>query len=141
MKVFEVRRTIGAPVDAVWACLTDAAALQNGGLGLRRLEGRIAASASISVTSEANPGRAFALRVSEFAPPRRMVWSGGMPLGLFTGVRTFTLTPSGGATEFHMREEFSGLMAPLITKSIPDLQPSFEQFADGLRRLAEGGTR
>ena len=83
----------------------------------------------------------FALRVSEFSPPRRMVWSGGMPLGLFTGVRTFTLTPSGEATEFHMREEFSGLMAPLITKSIPDLQPSFEQFADGLRRLAEGGTR
>ena len=72
MKVFEVRRTIGAPVDAVWACLTDAAALQNGGLGLRRLEGRIAAGASISVTSEANPGRAFALRVSEFSPPRRM---------------------------------------------------------------------
>jgi hypothetical protein len=110
-------------------------------LGLRRLEGRIAAGASISVTSEANPGRAFALRVSEFSPPRRMVWSGGMPLGLFTGVRTFTLTPSGEATEFHMREEFSGLMAPLITKSIPDLQPSFEKFADGLRRMAEGGAR
>lgn len=141
MKAFEVRRTISAPVDTVWACLTDAAALQNGGLGVRRLEGQIAAGASIKVTSEANPGRAFALRVTEFTAPRRMAWSGGMPLGLFTGVRTFTLTPAGEATEFHMREEFSGLMAPLITKSIPDLQPSFEQFADGLRRLAEGGAR
>jgi len=141
MKAFEVRRTIHAPAEAIWACLTDAAALQNGGLGVRRLEGWIDAGASLSVTSEANPGRAFALRVTGFAPPHRMVWSGGMPLGLFTGVRTFTLTPAGEATEFHMREEFSGLMAPLITKSIPDLQPSFEQFADGLRRLAEGGAR
>lgn len=141
MKAFEVRRTINASPDAVWACLTDAAALQGGGLGIRKLEGAIAPGAAISVTSEANPGRAFALRVAEFAPPRRMVWSGGMPLGLFTGVRTFTLTAAGAGTEFHMREEFSGLMAPLITKSIPDLQPSFEQFADGLRRLAEGGAR
>ena len=141
MTAFEVRRTINASPDAVWACLTDGAALQEGGLGIRRLDGTIAPGASISVTSDANPGRAFALRVAEFAPPRRMVWDGGMPLGLFKGVRIFTLTPAGPATEFHMREEFSGLLAPLITKSIPDLQPSFEQFADGLRRLAEGGAR
>jgi hypothetical protein len=40
-----------------------------------------------------------------------------------------------------MREEFTGAMSSLIARSIPDLQPSFEQFADGLRRLAEGDTR
>ncbi|MEZ5291190.1 MAG: hypothetical protein R2745_08915 [Vicinamibacterales bacterium] len=34
-----------------------------------------------------------------------------------------------------------GLLAPLIGRSIPDLQPSFEQFAEGLRRLSEGGGR
>lgn len=61
MTAFEVRRTINESPDAVWACLTDGAALQDGGLG--------------------------------------------------------------------------------ITKSIPGLQPSFEQFADGLRRLAERGAR
>jgi hypothetical protein len=115
MKSFEVRRTIAAPPETVWARL------------------------SLRVTSEASPGRAFALRVSEFKPHRRMVWEGGMPLGLFKGTRTFSLTASGGGTDFRMREEFTGLLAPLIGKSIPDLQPSFEQFADGLRRLAEGG--
>ena len=36
-----------------------------------------------------------------------------------------------------MREEYSGLMLPLIWKSIPDLNPSFEKFAAGLKRLAE----
>jgi hypothetical protein len=36
-----------------------------------------------------------------------------------------------------MREEFSGLMAPLITRSIPDLQPAFDQFAADLKARAE----
>jgi hypothetical protein len=45
-----------------------------------------------------------------------------MPLGLFVGQRTFSLTPqAGGAVKVHMREEFTRLMAPLITRSIPDL--------------------
>lgn len=141
MKRFEVRRTIAAPPDTVWARLTDAPGLVAGGLGIERLEGTIAPGAALKVWSAANPGRAFALRVTEFTPPGRMVWTGGMPLGLFTGVRQFTLTPAGAGTEFHMREEFSGLLSPLIAGSIPDLQPSFEQFADGLRRLCEETTR
>jgi hypothetical protein len=141
MKRFEVRRTIAAPPDRVWAHLTDAPGLVAGGLGIERLDGTIAPGAALKVWSAANPGRAFALRVTEFAPPRCMVWSGGMPLGLFTGVRQFTLTPTAAGTEFHMREEFSGLLSPLIAGSIPDLQPSFEQFADGLRRLCEESTR
>jgi hypothetical protein len=141
MKVFEVRRTIAASPEAVWARLTDAQSLVTGGLGMRSLEGSISPGASLKVTSEANPGRAFALRVSEFTPGQRMVWEGGMPLGLFKGTRTFTLTRVAGGTDFQMREEFTGLLAPLIGKSIPDLQPSFEQFADGLRRLVEGAAR
>lgn len=40
-----------------------------------------------------------------------------------------------------MREEFSGLLSPLIERSIPDLNPSFEAFAKGLQALAEDHTR
>jgi hypothetical protein len=36
-----------------------------------------------------------------------------------------------------MREEFRGLLAPLITRSIPDLQPAFDTFAADLKRRAE----
>ena len=43
-----------------------------------------------------------------------MTWRGGMPLGLFTGVRTYRLAPDGdGVTRFTMREEFSGPLLPL----------------------------
>jgi hypothetical protein len=56
---------------------------------------------------------------------------------LFRGVRTFTLTATGGGTDFVMREEFTGLLLPLIWRSMPDLQPSFDTFADGLARATE----
>jgi hypothetical protein len=41
-----------------------------------------------------------------------MVWTGGMPLGLFKGERTFALAKAAnGEVEFSMREEYTGLMA------------------------------
>jgi hypothetical protein len=43
-----------------------------------------------------------------------MVWSRGMPLGLFKGVRTFTLAADGAATRFTMREEYTGPLLPMI---------------------------
>jgi hypothetical protein len=102
-----------------------------------RVEGRIAPGETIKVISEANPGRTFPVKVTEFTPDRRMVWSGGMPLGLFKGVRTFTLSPQGDATVFTMREEYTGPMLGLIWRSMPDLGPSFEKFATGLKANAE----
>jgi hypothetical protein len=38
-----------------------------------------------------------------------------------------------------MREKYSGPLLPLIWRSVPDLRPSFEQFAKGLKQRAEGG--
>jgi hypothetical protein len=36
-----------------------------------------------------------------------------------------------------MREEYRGLLAGLIGRSIPDLQPAFDEFAAALKREAE----
>lgn len=67
-----------------------------------------------------------------------MTWTGGMPLGLFKGVRTFTLMPqANGSTGFTLREEFSGLLLPLIARSIPNQTKTFEDFAAGLKVFAE----
>jgi hypothetical protein len=141
MKFYDIRQTIAAPPERVWQVLTDAKAIVAGGLGVARLEGEIKPGARLKLWSAVSPGRGFSLRVTEFVPNRRMVWVGGMPLGLFRGERQYNLTPMGGNTEFHMREEFSGPMLALIGRSIPDLTPSFEKFADGLQALAEGASR
>jgi hypothetical protein len=63
-----------------------------------------------------------------------------MPLGLFRGVRTYELAEQGnGSTEFRMREEYAGPLVGLIWRSMPDLGPSFDQFAQGLKQQAESG--
>jgi hypothetical protein len=36
-----------------------------------------------------------------------------------------------------MREEYSGPLLPLMSRSMPDLGPSFAQFANGLKARVE----
>jgi hypothetical protein len=140
VKAYDAGAVIQASPAVIWAILTDAPSYPAWDSGVERVEGRIAAGEKIKVVSQADPGRAFPVRVTEFTPGQRMTWSGGMPLGLFRGVRSFTLSPQGdGATRFAMREEYSGPLLPLIWRSMPDLGPSFEQFATGLKQRAEGG--
>ncbi|MFN7918841.1 MAG: SRPBCC domain-containing protein [Bryobacteraceae bacterium] len=139
MKSFQAAARIRATPDTIWRILTDASSYPRWNPTVKKIDGRIAAGEKIAL--EAN-GRTFKLKVSEFEPSKKMIWEGGMPLGLFKGTRTYTLTPQAdGSVEFFMREEFSGLMSPLIEKSLPDLQPQFEQFAASLKQHAENQTK
>ena len=138
MKHYEASSSIDASPQVIWAILTDAPRYAEWDSGVTRVEGRIAPEEKIKVISEANPGRAFPVKVTEFTPDRKMTWSGGMPGGLFKGVRTFTLSSHGGATtRFTMREEYTGPLLPLIWRTMPDLGPSFERFVSGLKKKAE----
>ena len=137
MKSYESTSHIQADPDAVWRVLADANAYPTWDSGVKRVEGTVAPGEKIKVVSEANPGRAFPIVVTEMVPGQRMSWTGGMPLGLFRGVRTFTLTPEDGGTRFRMREEYTGPLLPVIWRSMPDLGPSFEQFARGLKARTE----
>jgi hypothetical protein len=143
MKSYEAAALIEAPPDAVWGILTDAPGLSRWDSGIERVEGRIAPGETIKVFSKVSPGRAFPVKVKDFAPGRGMRWSGGMPLGLFKGERTFTLAPQGDgrSTQFSMREEYTGPLLGMMWKSMPDLGPSFKQFASGLKREAESKSR
>ena len=138
MKKYRVSRTIQARPERVWALLTDAQGYPAWNPAVDRVEGRIVNGETIKVFVPVNPGRTFPVKVTEFEPPKRMTWTGGMPLGLFKGVRTFTLQPSGdGKTEFTMEEAYSGLLLPVLGRSVPDLTGAFDQFADGLKQRAE----
>lgn len=139
MKVYSATATIHAAPQTIWALLTDAPAWADWNPTVDKVEGTIALDQQIAVHAKVNPGRPFRLKVSEFVTAQRMVWSSAMPLGLFKGERTFTLTPkTDGSVEFATREVFSGLLSPLITRFIPDLQPSFDEFVAALKDTAEG---
>jgi hypothetical protein len=138
VKSFASSAVIRSSPEAIWAILTDARRWPEWNTTVDRVDGEIALGEKITVHTKISPGRAFPLKVREFVPGRRMVWSGGMPLGLFKGERVFTLSPrSDDSVEFAIREEFTGLLAPLITRSIPDLQPSFDQAVAALKDRAE----
>ena len=137
MKHYEVTATIQAPAESVWKVLTDGPGFTTWDSGIERFEGTIEPGARIKLFSEVSPGRAFPLKVVRFTPPRQMVWKGGMPLGLFTGERTYTLTEGDGKTVFRMREEFTGLLVGLIWRTMPDLGPSFDKFAQGIKARVE----
>jgi hypothetical protein len=141
MKSFSVTTQIQAEPETIWRILTDAPNYPSWNPTVDKVDGRIEPGQKVTVYAKINPGRAFPVKVAEFVPPKRMVWTGGMPLGLFKGERTFTLTPgANGAVEFSMREVFSGLFSPLIERSIPDQQPAFNQFAAALKKQAESRT-
>ena len=137
MKFYDVRQFINASPTRIWSILCDPPALIAANTGIIRLDGVPSKGAKLKLFSEVDPKRGFSLNVTEFIVERRMIWSGGMPFGLFKGERCFTLTPTKGGTEFYMREEFSGLILPLIWGSMPDLDPSFIKFANGLKAAAE----
>jgi hypothetical protein len=138
-RLYEASSVIDAKPEAIWAVLTDGASWTSWDSAVARLDGRIAPGQKVTVYPEVNPNRGFAVTVVEFAPGQRMTWRGGMPLGLFTGTRTYTLTPQpDGAVRFDMREEYTGPLAGMVFKSIPDLAPSFARFAAGLKRRVEG---
>jgi hypothetical protein len=138
MKAFAVKISIRATPERIWALLTDAPGYNRWNHTVGKVDGKIALGERVTVYPKINASRAFPVKVTEFEPSRGMVWTGGMPLGLFKGERTFTLTAgSNGDVEFSMREVYSGLMAPLIGRSIPDLQPAFDEFASDLKRTAE----
>jgi hypothetical protein len=140
MKHFEVTSRIDAPPERVWEVLADAERWPEWDSGVIAVEGEAAPGNKVKITSEVNPKRSYPVKVSEFEPPRRMEWTGGMPLGLFTGVRTFELMPEEGGTRFRLREEFTGPLLKPIWRSMPDMQPSFEKFAAGLKAQAERPT-
>jgi hypothetical protein len=136
--VFQASTVIDEKPEAIWAVLVDGPRWTDWDSAVVRVDGTIALGQKVTVYPEVNPKRGFPVKVVEFAPGERMVWRGGMPLGLFTGTRTYTLTPEpDGKVRFDMREEYTGPLAGLITRSIPDLAPSFVRFAEGLKQRVE----
>jgi hypothetical protein len=140
MRHFETSTTIDAPPERVWAVLADTGSWSDWDSGVVGVEGDATEGGKVKIRSELNPKRAYPVKVTELQPNRRMAWRGGVALGLFTGVRTYTLRPDGeGRTRFNMREEFTGPLLPLIWRTMPDMNDSFRQFATGLKKRVESG--
>jgi hypothetical protein len=139
---FRMDCAVSAKIDAsperIWGLLTDATGFPRWNSTVTRIEGNIAAGQTLKIQVPSAPGRVFKPKVSGVEAGRTMTWSDGMA-PMFKGVRVFKLTPNAdGTTDFFMREEYSGLMLPMIKGSLPDFAPIFETYAADLKVAAEG---
>ena len=137
MLQYEASIDIAAPAERVWSVLVDTAKWPEWDPTCERIEGQVALGSTVKAFTKMAPGRAFPVKVAELDEPKKMTWQSGMPLGLFKGTRTFTLTPKGERTEVHVKEQFTGPMLKLIGKTIPDMTEPFQQFCEGLKQRAE----
>jgi uncharacterized protein YndB with AHSA1/START domain len=139
MTEYSTMVVIDAPAERVWQVLTDATAYHEWNPEIVGVEGRMALGARIVARVRLGDGalRRVPMRVSRFEAPTRMDWIGGLPLGLFVGRRTFTVTPSAGRSEFRLHLEMSGLLSSLISRSVGDRQPEVDSFSAALKRRVQ----
>ncbi|WP_428262542.1 SRPBCC family protein [Haliangium sp.] len=140
MREYRANTTIHQSPEKIWTILLDLARYPEWDPYCDRIEGEVELGNKIKAFSKLSPGRAFPVKVTELVPNQRMTWTGGMPLGLFKGQRTFTLERKGDETEFTLCEVFSGPMLALIGRSLPDLTEPFEKFVAGLKQRAESAS-
>ncbi len=139
MAEFITRATIRATPDAVWKILTDAAGYAAWNPEIVAIEGRLAAGERIKARVKIGNGaiRTVALRVTAFEAPGRMQWTAGLPLGLFSGVRTLTVAPCREGAEFQMLVQMTGPLGGLMVKAVGDRQSAIDGFSAGLKARAE----
>lgn len=136
VKFVEAEALINAQSSTVWDVITDAGNLPVWESGVTEIRGEIRNGSVIRIRNASAGKRAFRLRV-QLMPGEVMTWKGGMPFGLFTGLRTFRLTPQGSVTHLSVREEFTGPLVPALWKRMPDLQPELDAYLKAAKARAE----
>lgn len=133
----QVSVDIAAAPEAVWARLTDAPGFPAWNSTVDSIEGPIELGRRLAIRVPAAPDRVFRPTVASFDPPHSMAWRDGH-LPMFRGIRTYQVERTGeNASRFTMREEFRGAMLPMISRSLPDFVPVFDQYAEDLRAACE----
>jgi hypothetical protein len=143
MYEFLTTSTIRAAPLAVWEVLASAPGYAEWNPEIVAIEGQMAPGERIRARVKVGSGaiRTVPLRVTAFEAPSRMEWTGGMPLGLFTGRRIFTVTAVDGGTEFRMLVQMSGPLASLMVKAVGDRQSEIDAFSSALKARVEQTSR
>ncbi|MDH5232657.1 MAG: SRPBCC domain-containing protein [Gammaproteobacteria bacterium] len=138
MKQFEAKTTIEAKPEDVWKVLVDVKSWPTWDKYCEKIEGEVALGKKVTAFTKLAPGRGFKVKVSELQENKYMVWSGGMPFGLFVGKREWILKSLGESkVEFTTRETFTGPLVKLFAAKLPDLSEPFQAFVSGLKNKVE----
>lgn len=133
----EAETLINARSSTVWDIITDARNYTVWESGITHIRGGLRNGGTIRIRTHSGGNRTLRLRVRQM-PGEVMTWTQGLPLGLLTGVRTFTLDPQGGMTHLRVKEDFTGpLCGLLLWEFVSDTQQAFIDYVSAVRKRAE----
>ena len=142
MKHLHTEILIEADPATVWSMLTDLDQYAAWNPFLVEASGLVEPGQRLRVTLSPPGGRPITMRprVTEVVPGRALEWWGHLGVrGIFDGRHRFEVHNSGTGTRLVQRETFTGLLVPLLAKSLDG--PTAAGFAlmnDALRARAEG---
>ena len=133
---------INASPETVWNLLTDTSKYPEWNPFIRRLSGELKVGQKLVVFIQPSgaSGMEFKPVVLNFEPNRELRWLGRLLFpGLFDGEHIFQIEPlSEKRVRFHQREVFSGILVPLLKKSLnTDTRRGFNEMNQKLKELAE----
>jgi hypothetical protein len=134
--------TIEADAETIWAVLTDTVSYPEWNPFITRIDGELAVGNKLRVRIEPPGGTPMTFRPTclERTNGRRLRWLGSLGIkGIFDGEHIFELESIGvGKTRLTQRENFSGLLVPLLWRSVaPNTLRGFEAMNLKLKSRAE----
>jgi hypothetical protein len=132
---------IGAPPATVWAILTDLASYPDWNPFIKSSAGTLAVGQRLVNRLEPPGGRPvrFKPTVTVVEPEHAFEWLGRLVLpGLFDGRHRFEIEPVGDGTRLLHGERFSGILVPLLRKSLDvHTRAGFEAMNTAVKARAE----
>lgn len=132
---------IEASPETVWSILTDLPAYPDWNPFITSSEGVLAVGERLINRLEPPGGKAITIKptVTEVVHGRSFEWLGRLVIPhLFDGRHRFELAPHGGGTRLIHTEHFTGLLVPLLRKSLDTTTiAGFEAMNTALKARAE----
>ena len=142
MKEIKTEIEINAPIDKVWKILIDVDSYPKWNPFITSLEGTIREGSIFKVTihpPESKP-MTFKPKCLSVIDNQEFIWLGHLIVpGIFDGKHIFELSELGSrTTRFVQREEFKGLLLPLLWKKLDvNTRKGFELMNEKLKEEAE----
>ena len=142
MKELRSEIFINAPGERIWDTLTDLASFNEWNPFMRLASGDVQVGEKLTVYLKppGGMGMSFKPRVVKVEANREFRWLGhlGIP-GIFDGEHIFEMEPDGDSCRFIQREQFSGVLAPLMLLMIgTSTRRGFDAMNQALKVRAEG---
>ncbi|MDT0125350.1 SRPBCC domain-containing protein [Paenibacillus sp. RRE4] len=142
MKQIRTEILINAPVHKVWEVLTHFKAYPSWNPFMVYLKGKVEEGAKIEVkmVPPGSKGMVFKPKVLKYERNQEFRWLGHtMFPGLFDGEHIFELVDhKNGTTTFIQRENFRGILVPLLQKSLDNgTKAGFEAMNQKLKQVCE----